>query len=94
MDNIVEIPPVRTQQMGLCSVQMVRLIDEPTPLVIKKPGQLFWTTPETDEAIKGLMEGPDVTKQSAVNAGSEEPKSECAFTALNISAGISVSVGS
>ena len=63
------VPPIRTQQMGRCSVQMIRLIDEPTPPVIEKPGQLFWTTPETDEAIKDLKKGPDVTKQRCSECG-------------------------
>ena len=63
------VPPIRTQQMGRCSVQMIRLINEPTPPAIEKPGQLFWTTPETDEAIKDLMEGPDVTRQRCSECG-------------------------
>ena len=63
------VPPIRNQQMGRCSVQRIRLIDEPTPPVIEKPGQLFWTTPETDQAVKDLMEEPDVTRQRCSECG-------------------------
>ena len=44
-------------------------MDEPAPPVAEKPGQLFWTTPETDKAIINLMEGPDVTKQRCSECG-------------------------
>ena len=56
-----DIPPIRTQQMGLCSVQMVRLADESEQPTREKPGQLSWVTPETEWAIKELIVGPDVT---------------------------------
>ena len=73
MDSKVEremaVPLIRNQQMGLCSIQMIRLVDETVPPVVERPGQLYWTTPETDQAIRNLMEGPDVTRQRCSKCG-------------------------
>ena len=38
LEREMTVPPSRTQQKGLCSVQMIRLADETAPPVIERPG--------------------------------------------------------
>ena len=66
----VVVPPERTQRMGLCSIQKIRVPAEADQPVKEKPGQLWWVAPATEWAIKDMMEGPDVTRQRC---------SECSF---------------
>ena len=64
-----EITRIRTQQMGLCSVQMVRLAEEDERPTKEKPGQLSWVTVETERAIRKMIAGPDVTRQWCSECG-------------------------
>ena len=60
---------VREQSMGLCTVQMIRLVDNPPPPRASKVEQLWWVTPETEEKVKDLFEGDDITQQWCVDCG-------------------------
>ena len=59
---------VREQSMGLCTVQMIRLVDNPSPRA-SKVEQLWWVTPETEEKVKDLIEGDDITQQWCIDCG-------------------------
>ena len=60
---------VREQSTGLCTVQMIRLVDNPPPPQANKVEQLWWVTPETEIKLKDLMEGDDVTQQRCTDCG-------------------------
>ena len=60
---------VRKQSMGLCTVQMIHLIDNPPLPRVNKVEQLWPVTPETEEKVKDLMEGDDVTQQRCTDCG-------------------------
>ena len=63
------VPPVREQQMGRCTIQLVRVpADEPVQQ--RDPVErLWWVEPATDLAVRELMKGPDVTNQWCADCG-------------------------
>ena len=67
--QMMDVPPIRTQQMGLRSMQMIRLANEVEQPAREKPGQLSWVTLETEQAITALMKGPDITRQRCSECG-------------------------
>ena len=48
---------------------MIRLAYDPTPPKPQKAEQLWWVTPETEAAVRNLMEGEDVTQQQCTDCG-------------------------
>ena len=63
------LPPVREQSLGLCTVQMIRLSEDPPPPKPQKVEQLWRVTPATEAAVRDLMVGEDVTKQHCKDCG-------------------------
>lgn len=61
-------PPVREQQMGRCTIQLIRMSEE-SPREADRVGQLWWFTPATEVAIRDLMLGEDVTQQQCRECG-------------------------
>ena len=61
--------PVREQTMGACTVQMICLVDDhPSPRP-NRVEQWWWVTPETEDKVKNLMEGEDITHQRCTDCG-------------------------
>ena len=67
--NAVVEEEVREQSMGRCTVQMIRLVDNPPPPRTHKVEQLWWVTPETEEKVQNLIEGDDITQQWCAECG-------------------------
>ena len=64
-----EIPTVREQRMGSCTIQLVRVPrDEPANNIDPKD-RLWWVTPATEVTVKQLMIGEDVTSQQCADCG-------------------------
>ena len=67
-------PPTREPQMGLCTVQLVRVPEAPIQPEIERVGQLWWVAPATERAIKETLIGPDVTQQRCSECGFRSTK--------------------
>ena len=68
------VPPVREQRMGRCTIQLVRVAEDKKPNAVDPVEQLWWVTPATEVAVKELRIGEDVTKQQSADCGFRDTK--------------------